>query len=103
MGLLDLFRPKWKHSDYLLAREYVENLDPIRDFDLLFKIAETKCEAANIAELKISGYIFAYILLNYRQVLLAANFLEKCYENDDDIFICILFSPRGEYEYRDAK
>jgi hypothetical protein len=78
MSLLDVFKPKWQHSDSAMRKQAIQNLGSI-DLDALLDIAKNDSEAEirKLAVQKISAPVYLNDLLKTEQDTLVQNAIKE--------------------------
>ncbi|MDR2554331.1 MAG: DUF349 domain-containing protein [Fibromonadaceae bacterium] len=78
MSLLDVFKPKWQHSDSVMRKQAIQSLDP-NDLDALMDIAKNdgEIEMRKLAIQKISSPVYLTDLLKVEQDVSVQNVIKE--------------------------
>ncbi|MCL1967623.1 MAG: DUF349 domain-containing protein [Fibromonadales bacterium] len=78
MSLLDVFKPKWQHSDSVMRKQAIQSLDP-NDLDALLDIAknDNEIEMRKLAIQKISSPVYLADLLKTEQDVSVQNVIKE--------------------------
>jgi len=78
MSLLDVFKPKWQHSDSVMRKQAIQSLDP-NDLDALMDIAKNdgEIEMRKLAIQKISSPVYLTDLLKNEQDASVQNVIKE--------------------------
>jgi len=78
MSLLDVFKPKWQHSDYAMRKQAIQNLNST-DLDALLDIAKNddEIEIRKLAIQKISSHVYLSDLLKTEQDVSVQNVIKE--------------------------